>query len=55
MAGQYIVYKITSINGKQYIGYTSLSLNERLRHHIYIYIYIELPKVKVHSTHFIMT
>lgn len=34
MAGQYIVYKITSINGKQYIGYTSLSLNERLRHHI---------------------
>ena len=35
MAGQYIVYKITSINGKQYIGYTSLSLNERLRHHIY--------------------
>lgn len=38
MAGkqkQYSVYRITLPSGNQYVGYTSMTINERLRHHIH--------------------
>ena len=33
MEGQFTIYKITGPEGKSYIGYTSMTLSERWRHH----------------------
>ncbi|MBR1737880.1 MAG: GIY-YIG nuclease family protein, partial [Firmicutes bacterium] len=33
MERKYTIYRITGLNGKSYTGYTSMTLNERWRHH----------------------